>query len=314
VAGPHPSGLTDPVDALLARCAFPPAGSPLTCAVSGGPDSLALLVLAVAAGCDATAVHVDHGLRPGSAAEADVVRAAAARLGAGFRAERVAVAEGPDLEARARPARRAVLGPGHATGHTADDRAETVLLALLRGTGLDGLAALRPGPAHPIVGLRRHEAHALCEATGLVPVQDPTNTDPRFRRNRVRHEVLPLLDDVAERDVVPLLCRLADLAAEEGDLLDALAAEGVPDPADARAVASAPRPLARRALRAWLRRSIDAEQHPPSAAAVARALAVARGAAVAADLGGGLRLRRSGQRLHLERPEGPGSGGHRGDR
>jgi hypothetical protein len=82
-------------------------------------------------------------------------------------------------------------------------------------------------------------------------------------------------------------------------------------------VARAPLPLARRALRAWLRRATDAERHPPSAAAVERALAVARGEAVAADLGGGLRLRRSGQRLHLERPgrpEGPESGGPGGDR
>jgi tRNA(Ile)-lysidine synthase len=282
--------------------------------VSGGPDSLALLVLAVAAGCEVTAVHVDHGLRAGSAAEADVVRAAAATLGAGFRAERVTVAEGPDLEARARAARRAVLGPGHATGHTADDRAETVLLALLRGTGLDGLAALRPGPTHPIVGLRRHETHLLCATSGLVAVQDPSNSDRRFRRNRVRHEVVPLLDDVAERDVVPLLCRLADLAADEGDLLDALATEGVPDPADARAVARAPRPLARRALRAWLRRSTDAEHHPPSAAALERALAVARGESLATDLGGGRRLRRSGQRLHLEGPGRPESEGRGGDR
>jgi tRNA(Ile)-lysidine synthase len=317
VAGPHPGGLTDPTGELLARCAFPAAGTPLVCAVSGGPDSLALLVLAVAAGCEVTAVHVDHGLRPGSASEADVVAEVAARVGAAFRAERVEVADGPDLEARARAARRAVLGPGHATGHTADDRAETVLLALLRGTGLDGLGALRPGPTHPIVGLRRHETHAVCDAAGLAPVVDPTNADPRFRRNRVRHEVLPLLDDVAERDVVPLLCRLADLAADEADLLGALATEAVPDPADARSVARAPRPLARRALRAWLRRRTDDEQHPPSAAAVERALAVARGDAVAADLGGGLRLRRSGQRLHLERlddPERPESGARRDGR
>ncbi len=69
---------TELVDHLLTRCTFPPLGAPLACAVSGGPDSLALLVLAVAAGCDVTAIHVDHGLRAGSADEADVVAAAAA--------------------------------------------------------------------------------------------------------------------------------------------------------------------------------------------------------------------------------------------
>src|SRR5665213_3361655 len=113
---------TDPVVAgLLGRCTFPPPGDPLVCGVSGGPDSLALLVLAVASGCRVTAVHVDHGLRGGSAAEADVVAAAADRYGAWFRSERVHLADGPNLEARARHARFEVLGSDAATGHTADD-------------------------------------------------------------------------------------------------------------------------------------------------------------------------------------------------
>lgn len=284
---------------LLRRCAFPTVGSPLTCAVSGGADSLALLALATAAGCEVTAVHVDHGLRPGGAREAERVAAAAERFGSAFRAEVVAVAPGGDLEARARAARRAVLPADHATGHTADDRAETLLLALLRGTGPDGLAALRPGPRHPILGLRRAETVGLCEALGLEPLLDPSNDDARFRRNRVRHEVLPLLVDVAERDVVPLLGRLADLVAADGDLLDALAAEAVADPTDARAVAAAPEPLARRALRGWLRSHTDDERHPPDRAAVQRVLAVARGEAVGTEVGGGLEVRRKQQRLWL---------------
>src|SRR5690606_19512117 len=90
------------VDELLGRCSFAVAGTPVVCAVSGGADSLALLVLATAAGCDVTAVHVDHGLRPGSDREADVVASAAERFGARFRAEKVDVAPGPNLEARAR--------------------------------------------------------------------------------------------------------------------------------------------------------------------------------------------------------------------
>ncbi|HTZ09062.1 MAG TPA: ATP-binding protein, partial [Acidimicrobiales bacterium] len=107
---------------LLGRCTFPRPGTPCTCAVSGGADSLALLVLAVAAGCRVTAVHVDHGLRPGSASEAGVVGEAAAALGAGFRSVRVEVAPGPNLEARARAARLEALPPGAATGHTMDDQ------------------------------------------------------------------------------------------------------------------------------------------------------------------------------------------------
>lgn len=246
-------------------------------------------------------MHVDHGLRAGSAAEADVVAAAAARFGASFRPERVQLDDGPDLEARARAARRAVLGPDHATGHTADDRAETVLLSLLRGTGVDGLAAMLPGPRHPVVRLRRAETHALCDELDLRPVTDPSNVDRRFRRNRVRHEVLPLLDDVAGRDVVPLLCRLADLAAADASLLDALAGEAVPDPSDARSLATAPEPLARRALRAWLRTATDAEAHPPGLAAIERVLDVARGNAVATDVGGGARVARTAGRLRIER-------------
>ncbi|HLX87195.1 MAG TPA: ATP-binding protein, partial [Acidimicrobiales bacterium] len=110
---------------LAGRATFPPPGSEVLCAVSGGADSLALLVLAAEAGCRVTAVHVDHGLRPGSDEEAEVVAAAAARVGAAFRAEQVQVEPGPNLEARARAARRARLGEDAATGHTMDDQAET---------------------------------------------------------------------------------------------------------------------------------------------------------------------------------------------
>ncbi|MGE3620187.1 MAG: tRNA lysidine(34) synthetase TilS [Acidimicrobiia bacterium] len=282
------------VAGLLARCDLPPPGTPVTCAVSGGADSLALLVLATEAGCRATAVHVDHGLRPGSAAEAEVVAAAAAARGAGFRAERVEVAPGPNLEARARVARYAALGPGALTGHTADDLAETVLLNLVRGAGLDGLAGFDPS-RRPLRRLRRAETAALCVAVGLDPVRDPSNEDPAFRRNRVRHELLPLLDAIAERDVVPLLARQAELARADRSLLDELAA-GL-DPTDARALAAAPLPLARRAVRRWLR--TGPERHPPSSAEVERVLAVARGEAVACELGGGRRVVRSAQRLRV---------------
>jgi tRNA(Ile)-lysidine synthase len=253
-----------------------------------------LLVLAAAAGCDATAIHVDHGLRPGSASEAVVVAEAAARFGVASCAMAVDVEPGPNLEARARAARYAVLPPGVLTGHTADDQAETVILNLLRGAGLDGLTGFDPS-CRPLRGLRRHETVALCEAVGLTPVLDPTNADPRHRRNRVRAEVLPLLDDVAHRDVAPVLARQAELLRDDAALLEGLA-EAL-DPTDARALAAAPLPLARRALRRWLRSG--PEHHPPDAATVARVLAVARGEAKATDVGGGRSVRRRAGRLHL---------------
>ena len=182
---------------LLARCTFPPAGTKVDCAVSGGPDSLALLVLACESGCEVTAWHVDHGLRPNSAAEAEVVAQAAARWGAAFEARTAQCEPGPNLEARARQARYRVLPEGVLTGHTADDQAETVLLNLMRGAGLDGLAGIDPA-RRPLLALRRSETQALCGSLDLEPVQDPSNLDPAHRRNRIRHEMLPLLCDIAE--------------------------------------------------------------------------------------------------------------------
>jgi tRNA(Ile)-lysidine synthase len=281
---------------LLTRCTFPPAGTAVTCAVSGGADSSALLVLARAAGCPATAVHVDHGLRPGSAAEADVVAALAARVGADFRACRVDVADGPNLEARARAARSAVLPPDVLTGHTLDDRAETVLINLLRGAATSGLAGIRPSPRRPLLALRRAETHRLCAELGVAVVHDPSNADPRHLRNRVRAELLPLLDGLAGRDVAAVLARQAEVLRTDDELLDSLAA--TLDPTDATALAAAPAALAGRAVRAWLR-----DEHPPDGATVERVLAVARGEAVACEVGRGRRVARRGQRLRLVEPD-----------
>ncbi|MCU1490602.1 MAG: tilS, partial [Acidimicrobiaceae bacterium] len=209
--------------ALLGRCHFPPPGTELSCAVSGGPDSLALLALAVAAGCRATAFHVDHGLRPGSEHEAKLVAKAAATLGADFVALRVECPPGPNLEARARSARFSALPEHVATGHTEDDQAETVLLNLLRGAASDGLRGMRPGVRHPILGLRRSETERLVASLRLEVVRDPTNDSPVHLRNRVRAELLPLACEMAGRDLVPLLARQAELIAQECDLLDELA-------------------------------------------------------------------------------------------
>lgn len=287
-SAPWPDGF----DALLSRCRFPDAGTAVTCAVSGGSDSLALLALAVGAGCVVTAVHVDHGLRVGSAAEADVVAAAADRFGAAFRADRVTVELGPNLEARARAARRSVLPSDVLTGHTADDQAETIILNLIRGAGLSGLAGMAH-EGHPILSLRRHETHQLCRDLGLTPVVDPTNDSPAHRRNRVRHELLPLLVDVSERDIVPVLVRQAEVLRLDAEALDAASASI--DPTNARALADAPPALARRAIRTWL-----TEEHPPDLATVDRVLAVARGEATGCDVSAGRRVQRTQQRLRIE--------------
>jgi tRNA(Ile)-lysidine synthase len=267
------------------------------CAVSGGPDSCALLVLAVASGCRAVAVHVDHGLRTGGGAEADQVATLAGRLGARFERVAVEVGDGPNLEARARDARLAALPVAACFGHTADDQAETMLLNLMRGAALDGLAGMRAGPRHPILGLRRAETTALCAHLGIAVVADPSNTDPRFLRNRVRHELLPLLAELSGRDVVPVLSRQAAHLRAVGDLLESQAAPI--DPTDAPALRGAPAVLAAVALRRWLREAGDG--HPPDSATLERVLAVARGEAVAADVGLGVRVARTAGRLRLER-------------
>ncbi len=293
-------------DRLLGRCTFPAPGTPVVCGVSGGADSLALLVLAVASGCRVTAVHVDHGLRNGTKAEADAVADAARRFGADFRLQRVEVGEGANLEARAREARHRALGPDAATGHTADDQAETVLINLLRGAGVHGLAGMRSGPRHPLLEVRRAETVALCDDLGLEPVCDPTNIDPRFVRNRARLELVPLCSAIAGRDVVPILARQAGVLAGDADILDAVA--GLIDPEDAAALAAAPHPAGRRIVRDWL---TGQGSYPPPLDAVERVLDVARKQRQATETPGGRRVGRSSGRLSVaSRDSDHGSGDH----
>jgi tRNA(Ile)-lysidine synthase len=269
-----------------------------------------MLALAVAAGCHAHAVYVDHGLRPGSD-DADVVRSAAVALGTSWQTVAVSVGPGPDLEARARAARYDALPAGAMVGHTADDQAETLVLNLLRGAGLDGLRGMRAhgggrrAVSRPILDLRRTETSALVASMGLATVADPSNSERRFRRNRVRHEVLPLLADVAQRDPVPLLVRAARALAEDAELLDALA-WGL-DATDTAALRAAPRPLAKRALRAWLRQGEGPERHPPSSAELDRTWAVVAGEVVACELADGRRVSRTAGRLRVT-PKRPAAG------
>jgi tRNA(Ile)-lysidine synthase len=122
---------------------------------------------------------------------------------------------------------------------------------------------------------------------------DPSNDDPRFRRNRIRHELLPLLDDIAQRDVTRLLTRTADLLRADDHFLDELAA-GI-DPTDASELGGAPGVLAARAVRQW----IELDGYPPDADTVQRVLAVAKGDATACELSGGRRVERNNDRLQL---------------
>ncbi len=289
---------------LLDACFFPPAGASVDLAVSGGADSLGLLLLALDGRLTVCVHHVNHHARAASGDDAELVRRTCAARDVRCVVHDVVVAPGPNFEARARAARRAVLPRGVLTGHTMDDLAETVLLNMLRGAGLDGLSPMVGDPTKPLRALRRAELRDFVERRELVVAHDVTNEDGRFRRNQVRHRLLPLMNDVAQRDVVEILARQATVLAEERAWIAELSRDDLTHALgelDCRELRGWP--LAR--LRRWLRARLtntDAlgELHPPSAAEVARALDVVSGAAVATQLSGGRRLSRRGQRLRLE--------------
>lgn len=179
---------------------------PLGLAVSGGPDSLALLLLAhVAMPGEIAVLSIDHGLRPEASGEVAFVEGVCAALGVPFTGATVSLASG-NLQARAREARYLALarwaheqGLGAvATAHHADDQAETLLMRLSRGSGLSGLAGVRAATTlpeveipllRPLLGFRKAELEALVTRVGLTPVRDPSNSDPAFDRVRVREHL-----------------------------------------------------------------------------------------------------------------------------
>jgi tRNA(Ile)-lysidine synthase len=281
-----------PLVAEVARCLrrwrLPPAG---VVAVSGGPDSVALLrALAALAGEGAAAplvvAHLNHQLRGAESDDDEAfVRSLCERLDGGsgrvaWRGERrdvaaLARAEGGNLEAVARRVRYEWLtqvaeetgSAWVATGHTADDQAETVLHRLLRGTGLQGLRGiagrrpLRLGVelVRPLLGVTRGQVLAYLDGEGQDYRSDSSNLDPAFTRNRIRHELLPLLARDYNPAVVEVLARTAEHAAEvyenEEALARALLAEVERPQAgrllilDRAALAAAPRRLVRELFR-----------------------------------------------------------------
>ena len=228
-------------DVLFAR------GEIVLCACSGGPDSTALLhVLAMLRkrlGHEVVAHGVDHGLRPEAAGELALAQQVAEAVGVPFSITQLHVEPGGNLQARARAARLEALGiaaihagaSAIATGHTADDRAETLLMRLLRGSGPRGLAVLPPTAPlpvalpggvverappliRPLLRARRSDVLAHVMRHRLQFAHDPSNLDPRFR---VRRELVPLLEDLSPR-AVDHLCSLADMMLLEADPLAVL--------------------------------------------------------------------------------------------
>jgi tRNA(Ile)-lysidine synthase len=212
-------------------------GEGVLVAVSGGPDSVALLdvlcSLRAPLALALSVAHVHHGLRPEADAEAEAVERLCARLGVACRVERVTVRRAPPwdgLEAESRRARHAALArAAHAvgaariaTGHTADDQAETVLMRLLQGAGprgLGGIAPVRGALISPLIETRRADVVAHLGARGLTAAEDASNRDPRFLRSRIRHDLLPFMAELTGGSVVEALGRSAAAArAVMGDL------------------------------------------------------------------------------------------------
>jgi tRNA(Ile)-lysidine synthase len=220
----HPPTLITLVRAALRDGDLVPRGARVLAAVSGGPDSTALLhVLALLRSRLAFGLFahgVDHGLRREAAPELDLAEAFARSLDVPFTRTSVSVPPGGNVQARARAARWKALdaeamrvGASRiATGHHADDRAETVIIRLLRGTRPHGLGVLPPrdGPRiRPLGRARRSDIGAHIARHHLPFALDPSNEDPRFLRSRVRKDVMPALERLSPR-VVEHLCRLAD--------------------------------------------------------------------------------------------------------
>ena len=274
-------------------------GEPVTAAVSGGADSLALAAALAFVRPGSAALVVDHGLQAGSAQGAARAAAQCAGLGLRARVERVTVSgrgEGP-----ARDARHAALEAAGGTvllGHTLDDQAETVLLGLARGSGaraLAGMAPVRGRLRRPLLALPRALVRQACAEAGLAAWEDPANADPAHARARVRAAALPALEQALGPGVAAALARSAALLREDADALDALAA-AVPDDeaTDVARLAALPAAVRARVLKARAERACGAAVTGTQVAAL-RALVERWTGQGPVALPGGVRAARTGR-------------------
>ena len=213
-------------------------------ALSGGPDSLALAAglafEAPRAGLLAGAVIVDHGLQEGSEVVAETAAAQARELGLDpviIRRVKVVPSAGPEADARTArydaldSVARELGAVAVLLGHTLDDQAETVLLGLTRGSGatsLAGMSEINGIYRRPLLGIRRAQTVAACEDQGLTPWNDPHNQDSSYTRVRIRHEIMPVLENQLGPGVAEALARTAEQFKQDTFVLDQMAAEIMP--------------------------------------------------------------------------------------
>lgn len=291
--------------------AFVPTGA-VVIALSGGADSAALALAAVAREDPVRAITVDHGL-PGSALLVAAAREIAAVLGL---THEVVEAHGGVSETDLRLARieaiEAALRPGEVvlTGHTRDDQAETVLGNLLRGAGPAGLAGIpaRRGVwIRPMLDISREAARRIAGLAGLPFVDDPQNDDPAIRRNQLRQVTIPSLETRYNPALKAALARTARLAAADDEVLEKRAAavpikreeEAVLIPA--AALATLPTPVGSRVARRAIRMLLD--PYPGSAEDVAAVMDAVSG--TIGQLAGGLLAEREGPFVTIHSPEAP---------
>ena len=277
-----------------------PAG-PLVVALSGGADSAALVYLVLHLGERVTTVHVDHGL-PDSPRMSAAAAAVADALDVSQSTIRVEVERGPSLEEKARDARYEALHSLDATvltGHTRDDGVETVLMNLIRGTGVRGLGGIPvhrpPNVYRPMLNVTRDETREIATLAQLPFVDDPMNQDLSLTRNRVRLEILPRLRELNPQ-VVESFDRLSRVARAETELLDEMAAPHLSSVIPISVLMTLPIPVAERVMH----HALEASGVGATADRIARMWQVATGKSDRQDLAEGRRVIRDGALLTIE--------------
>jgi tRNA(Ile)-lysidine synthase len=270
-------------DALTAHLAAHSSGH-LLVAVSGGADSLALAwaaaFVAPQHGFTLEAVVVDHGLQDDSAEVATQAQSTLAQMGIASTTIRVSVDGSGNVEDNARTARYNALlqhqkdsgAVAVMLGHTLDDQAETVLLGLTRGSGpasIRGMAAYTDPWLRPFLGIPRDTTVGCVSDAGYSFWIDPHNTDRRFIRPRIRHDLLPAIEDILGPGIPGALANTAALIAEDDDYLTSVAGEHLaalsttPGRLPASPLAELASPIRRRVLRAWVRDTAGASMTLP---------------------------------------------------